>query len=73
MQPPGGGTRKPGVESLWRDPDWLAETHSWVDDQTERLGLTRSGAIEQPHVYPWSTVLRVPTTRGDLWFKANSA
>jgi hypothetical protein len=27
--------------------------------------------IEQPHVRPWSTVLRVPTDGGAVWFKAN--
>jgi phosphotransferase family enzyme len=29
-----------------------------------------AGEIEQPHVRPWSTVLRVPTRDGDVWFKA---
>jgi Phosphotransferase enzyme family len=29
-----------------------------------------TGEIEQPHVRPWSTVLRVPTDDGDVWFKA---
>jgi Phosphotransferase enzyme family len=28
------------------------------------------GEIEQVHVRPWSTVLRVPTSAGDVWFKA---
>ena len=32
-----------------------------------------AGDIEQPHVRWWSTVLRVPTTDGDLYFKAVSA
>ena len=31
-----------------------------------------SGRIEQPHSYPWSTVLRVPTGEGDIFFKAVS-
>lgn len=31
-----------------------------------------SGPIEQPHSRPWSTVLRVPTTEGDTYFKAVS-
>lgn len=35
------------------------------------MGLAVSGPIEQPHVRPWSTVLRVPTEGGDVWFKAN--
>jgi hypothetical protein len=30
----------------------------------------RVGEIEQPHVQPWSTVLRVPTPDGPVWFKA---
>lgn len=29
-----------------------------------------TGDVEQPHVRPWSTVLRVPTDGGDVWFKA---
>jgi hypothetical protein len=32
--------------------------------------VTVAGEIEQPHVRPWSTVLRVPTTEGVVWFKA---
>jgi hypothetical protein len=35
------------------------------------VGLAVSGPIEQPHVRPWSTVLRVTTEAGDVWFKAN--
>jgi hypothetical protein len=29
-----------------------------------------TGELTQPHVRPWSTVLRVPTPDGDVWFKA---
>jgi hypothetical protein len=53
----------------WRDPAWLEEAKAWID---ARIGDARNGPIEQPHVYPWSTVLRVPTADGDLWFKANA-
>ena len=60
------------MDELWRDPAWLAGAHAWIEEQTDRLGLVRAGEIEQPHVYPWSTVLRVPTTQGDVWFKANA-
>jgi hypothetical protein len=51
----------------WTDPDWLAEVHAWIGAHVEP-----TGAIAQPHVRPWSTVLRVPTARGDVWFKANA-
>ncbi|MFI6822724.1 aminoglycoside phosphotransferase family protein [Micromonospora sp. NPDC050187] len=56
----------------WRDPVWLAEVGKWIDDRLGELGVTRRGSAAQPHVYPWSTVLRVPTDQGDVWFKANS-
>jgi hypothetical protein len=56
---------------LWTEPDWLESVHAWIRSQLERLGLEPAGEIEQPHVRPWSTVLRVPTNDGDAWFKAN--
>src|SRR5262249_52424971 len=31
-----------------------------------------TGPAEQPHVEPWSTVLRIPATDGDLYFKASA-
>ena len=53
----------------WRDAGWLAEATGWIESQ---VGDSLAGPIEQPHVYAWSTVLRVPTEDGDLWFKAVS-
>ena len=53
------------AELLWTRPDWLATAVAWI---RERVEVT--GEIEQPHVYWWSTVLRVPTADGDIWFKA---
>jgi Phosphotransferase enzyme family len=50
---------------LWTRPEWLAEATEWIH---ERVEIT--GEIEQPHVYWWSTVLRVPTGDGVVWFKA---
>jgi hypothetical protein len=56
----------------WQDPQWLAGAHAWIDEQVGRLGLTRTGELEQPHVRLWSTVIRVPTAEGQVWFKANT-
>src|SRR5262245_40459763 len=55
----------------WSDPAWLSDAESWICDSMARAGLVQAGPIEQPHVRPWSTVLRVPVASGDLWFKAN--
>jgi len=52
----------------WTDPSWLAEAHAWI-----RTHVEPTGPIEQPHVRPWATVLRVPTTTADVWFKASVA
>ena len=55
----------------WTDRNWLGEAHAWIDEGIAGLGARRTGVIEQPHVRPWSTAMRVPTTAGELWFKAN--
>ena len=57
----------------WTDPTWLAAAHSWIRAQFDRLGIVATGPIEQPHVRPWSTVMRVPTGGRPVWFKANRA
>lgn len=56
----------------WTDPTWLAEAHAWIEKRLADVDARRTGAIEQPHVRPWSTVMRVPTADSDLWFKANA-
>ena len=60
------------TEAIWTRPSWRAEADAWISAQLERLGLSRAGAIVQPYVQPWSTVLRVPTSSGDLYFKASA-
>ncbi|HEX7256350.1 MAG TPA: phosphotransferase [Gaiellaceae bacterium] len=52
----------------WFEPEWRADADAWIREQA-----TVAGPIEQPHVYPWSTVMRVPTAEGILWFKAVSS
>lgn len=61
------------LESRWQDPAWLKEVHAWIHAQTNKLGISITGDIEQPHVYPWSTVLKIPTDQGFLFFKATAA
>ena len=54
----------------WEEPDFLSEARAWIERALRALGLEIAGEIEQPHVRPWSTVLRVPTDGGDVYFKA---
>ena len=57
----------------WTEPDFLGRAHAWIDARLDELGRPRTGEIEQPHVREWSTVMRVPTEGGDVWFKVNHA
>src|SRR6187551_3210478 len=59
--------------SVWTDPLWLAEAHEWIHAEVARLDLGAVGPFDQHHVQPWSTVMRVPTEGGDVYFKANTA
>jgi hypothetical protein len=59
------------LEQRWRDRAFVADAHAWIDEHLEGLGRTRTGDVEQPHVTDWSTVMRVPTDAGPVWFKAN--
>ena len=52
----------------WLEPEWRDETEAWIQDHVQV-----TGPIEQPHVRPWATAMRVPTTDGDVWFKAVGA
>lgn len=51
-------------------PGWLPAATEWIRAELGKQGIRVTGAIEQPHVRHWSTVLRVPTTAGSVYFKA---
>lgn len=57
----------------WTNPAFLEQAHSWIETQLAVVGRLVSGPIAQPHVQPWSTVLRIPTDSGPVFFKANHA
>lgn len=58
--------------SSWTEPEWLAEAHGWIREQVASLGARVVGELDQHHIQPWATVIRVPTDRGDVHFKANT-
>ncbi len=53
----------------WIQPGWLEQATTWIRAELENQGIEITGLIEQPHMRPWSTVLRVPSTEGDIYFK----
>lgn len=56
----------------WHDPVWQKDAHEWIRSQAERNSIQLTGEIEQPHVYHWSTVMRVPSSEGMVYFKATA-
>jgi hypothetical protein len=62
--PSGHGT------AVWSSPEWRAHAVSWLDERLASAGIERRGDVEQPHLAPWATVLKVPTTAGVVWMKA---
>lgn len=55
---------------IWTRPEWVDRAHAWIDRSLDAAGITRSGPFEQFHVTLWSTLMRVPTDAGLLYFKA---
>ena len=58
---------------LWHDPEWQKQAHDWIRFEAKRNSIELTGEIEQPHAYAWSTVMRVPSSEGMLFFKATAA
>jgi hypothetical protein len=56
--------------ATWTDPDWRAGAVAWAAEQLARRGMTPVGEPEQPHVYAWSTALRLPVDIGAVWLKS---
>ena len=56
----------------WARFGWFATATTWIQQQLEVHGYAANCPIEQLRVSPWSTILCVPTTKGDLYFKASA-
>lgn len=56
--------------AAWSSATWRTSAVEWIDEQLAARGTERTGAVDQPHLRPWATVLRIPTPTGPVWFKA---
>ncbi|HEX6129236.1 MAG TPA: phosphotransferase [Candidatus Limnocylindria bacterium] len=54
----------------WHQPAFRTDAEAWIEASLDRFGMRRTGQIEQPHAFWWSTALLVPTDAGVAWFKA---
>jgi len=56
-------------KSPWTESGWFDKVSSWINTELSQLGIAIIGPIKQPHIRPWSTVLRIPTLEGAVYFK----
>ena len=57
---------------LWKDLEWQKQAHDWIRSEVQRTSIQITGEIEQPHILHWSTVMRVPSDQGLVFFKATA-
>lgn len=60
----------PKFKPPWRDLQWRADVEAWIHQAASAHGIRVAGAIESIHERAWSTMLRMPTTNGAIFFKA---
>ena len=56
----------------WVTDEWRTDVRYWIDSQLAHIGLRVTGPIEQPHIRPWATAMRIPTQKRTIWFKATT-
>jgi hypothetical protein len=56
--------------AAWSSTQWRDDAVAWLDERLAAAGIERTGDVEQPHLRPWATVLRAPTSTGPVWLKA---
>lgn len=56
----------------WESPAWRAEARAWIEAALAANGSRLSAELDPFHIRPWSTVMRVPTDNGPLYFKAGA-
>ena len=66
-------TNPRSAEIPWQGPNraaWLEEVQAWLKPRVERQGQQIVGPLHCVRDRPWAIVLRVPCSRGPLFFKA---
>ena len=60
----------PPSRAPWARPGWFGRASAWIHIQLHARGLQPTGPIEQMKNWGISCILKAPTTRGDVYFKA---
>lgn len=61
----------PPLRPPWARRGWFALAETWIQEQLAHLNYPMVATIEQVKIWSVSCVLRVPTTHGNVYFKAS--
>ena len=56
--------------AVWSTAAWLDAAVAWADAALAERGVRRTDRPDPPRIRAWSTVIRLPTSAGTVWFKA---
>jgi hypothetical protein len=62
----------PEYRQPWERCGWYTRAMSWIEDSLHRLGIQLTEPPEQVKWWSLSCVLRLATTQGNVYFKANA-
>ena len=65
-----GDVDVPARRPPWSRPGWYARASRWIEAELVSGGRPPTGPIEQVRHWGLSALMRVPTSDGDVWFKA---
>ena len=60
----------PGHRQPWARPGWFRQATTWIKRELQELGYTVTGPPQHTHYWSLACVMRTPTDRGDIYFKA---
>jgi hypothetical protein len=55
---------------LWEEAYWFTKASNWIENNLSQQGIKPIASIQQFRIRHWSTILKIPTTIGDIYFKA---
>lgn len=64
--------RVPPKRTPWAIAGWHREAVTWIEDGLVELGYEQTGPVEQIKNWSIANILRVPTARGNVYFKAGA-
>jgi len=56
----------------WDRAEWRDSVAAWIDASLAELGIEATGPVEHLRQRPWAAIALVPSSEGDVYFKASA-